>query len=662
MSEYKNDEMSNNHENVVGGIGGIGVPSIPMPSRPDATKYPSTIFIDGFKKISAAFDNTKEVPPYGGTEMKIYQDGTGVVLEYTFNTRDDFDVVPENEKFSELLKKRTNELKYILEVHPQVFEADVNARSAKDLKGGGTTIVLDIILKIEENFAKKLEHSGASEPAVTSFKFDTGSVKTKLTSEINKIVTYVGQGLKFNLSTGGKNIDFKHDYFATSINTFGALSLYNKLKLEKNEDNQYVDVKITRKNGINGQNPLLIITSKTPITSEMEYAGPDITEEMKTLFKEYLTFFNFIITLLDQDKRFKNTDTVGAFLGKYLNHRGKTALSWVRGKEVMVQNYQPILNITGREDLKSKKGMIPEKVGWTYNDAEAAAVADNTIESGYTLIADMLTKSIDIDNMEVEINFYELLELLKVCENKSAKSKPEIQKTLIEGLEEQQVGVATNQEIGEKKKEEDEDEKTRRKKGIANVYIEFLDKTYSGVINKASTGTKTTEGDTDDFFDPDKDGQRQKSAADANKAAEAARKAAEEKEKEALKEALTAAAGALTDAKTALTTEKDTAAGEAANKAAEAAKSVEEAAKSVEDAIAAADAASDVVVLQSALTAAADALTVAAKALKPVEGGQKSKTLKRRKQQKNKSRRRFAYGGRKAYEQRRKKRQQQKQN
>jgi len=487
-------------------------------------------------------------------------------------------------------------------------------------------------LKQDNEIVKKLIADPKASTNLNSTIYKIGR-KNELTLAMQKILNHVGNKNKDDaekalraatpaaVPSGGSTY-FHHEYFEMSLNTFGSLALYNKMKIDDSEK------KITQIDRSAGYaidtKPLLQITSKENVES-----NHDITEEMKTLFRDFLTFFNFVIVLLTNNKLFINKqpkdDTLYNFFLKLEKETAKSigSAGKVFNKEM---NYAPgrMMGVQGTINIVKwqKTGMKKKKDvnDWKYvNGLEEDATKPDSgyaeLESGFTLIMDMLkgveamNTNTNTNTMKVEIDLKEVCNLLAIVTQDFAVEG--VKAKLVAALLAVQGDATAN----------------------AEKYKEFLNGTYSGVLDTLIENVKdeeVTEADElkkvvvdlnnvsvelDNVAEalnaakkPVAAGTAATAASTATTAAEEAAEKATATEKTELTDALQTAKGALNTAKGAL---------EKANKALETAKAIQ------------------------------------------ISGGQKSKTLKRKQQQKNKSRRRFAYGGRKAYDQRKKQRQQQ---
>jgi hypothetical protein len=433
----------------------------------------------------------------------------------------------------------------------------------------------------------------------------------------------------------GGSIDFVHPRFEMSLNTFGSLALYNKKKIDNNNK---IITDITRTEGADvNTKPLLQITRNA-----LPETNPDITEEMKTLFKDYLTFFNFVITLLTHNKLFTGDDNLKTFLTGKIYHPVNTTAFW------------PLLRILGQNKIEKPPrmslykpdtkdwvhtGMKKGDNGWKYVNGLAEDNKDPDsgsaeLESGFTLIMDVL-KGVEAMNtatntMKVEIDLKEVCKLLAMLTQQHAAKgvKQKLVDALLKIVNETAKTAAEN----------------------ATEYKAFLNDVYGGVLDhlidnvkdeKEEEGTQLTRETLKKELG--------KVADDLNAVAD---------DLNAVAGDLNAVAGDL-NAKPEAAAEKAKEAKEAAAAAAEIAEIAATKEAATEE-----DLTKSLQTAKEALETANKALETANKALDEaktalgVQGGQKSKTLKRKQQQKNKSQRRFAYGGRKAYDQRKKQRQQ----
>jgi len=478
----------------------------------------------------------------------------------------------------------------------------------------------------------KTDDSGISN--LKSVSFPIGKYY-KLKQAMLQIINHIANKSKENAeialsesSSSGGSIDFVHPRFEMSLNTFGSLALYNKKTIDNNKQITEIDRPVGY---ATGTKPLLQITSTAGVGST-----PDITEEMKTLFKDFLTFFNFVITLLTHNKLFNNgevetkktfgkvtyNDNLKTFLTDRIYDRGYTTAYWpllrILGHINEIQKPTPGSVYKPNTNKWKNTGMKKDGNDWIYVNENA------TTESGFTLIMDML-KEVEAMNdknntMKVEIDLKEVCKLLAMLTQQHAVVG--VKATLVDAL----LKIVNAPETAPAA------ETPTPTTTPVEIYKAFLNSAYRGVldqlIDKAVEDTKTAEGT---------------GVADDLKAV------ADELKKVAVD--LNTVAGKLT------------AKPEAAAAAATAAEIAEKAATAAEIAATSSDEelTSALETAKGALKTANDALVEANKALGTAEGGQKSKTLKRRQQRKNKSQRRFAYGGRKAYDQRKKQRQQQKQ-
>lgn len=265
----------------------------------------------------------------------------------------------------------------------------------------------------------------------------------------------------------GAAVPFKHDYFHMSINTFGALELYNKKKFA--DDSNKATGDIPRIDGIKSITPLLRITNK-------KEEIPDVTDEMKKLFQQYLVFFNFVIALLIHDKRFTGNDDLITFLQTNVYSRTSrnippyTSLLTIIGKTSVVKPKVGFKTEVVKEGWK-KSGIEKQTMGtWSYS---ADVSGGNAIESGYTLIMDMLLakEKLQSENLDIDIviDIIEVCKLLAFCEaGRIDASKPELRNMLIDKLTKIGDGSETD---------------------VAELYSDFLTITYAKVIETAEHGT-----------------------------------------------------------------------------------------------------------------------------------------------------------------------------
>lgn len=417
---------------------------------------------------------------------------------------------------------------------------------------------------------------------------------------------------------GGASKQFEHEHFRMSINTFGALELYNKKEFDKM--NVTNTAPIMRIDGIINAVPLLRITNKTT-----SIITPDITEGMKTLFKEYLIFFNFIITLIRYNRRFTDDNAGNDDLITFLQTKVYSNIPSLPGK---IPAYSSILKIIGKNEVaKPKMGIKTEvvktewkksgmkKTGgkWKYYtptvDNAPQDADERTIESGYTLIMDMLIAKANLANqtmdIDIDIDIIEVCKLLAICESERVnKNKPELSNKLIKSLksfsdavdtEEQKLATVVREtnaaaKVAEIEQLVDAAQKTEAaQKATIDLYTIFLDNTYTSVIEEASheaTPSTTMGGGEEENEEQEQDEEQDGEGEQEEMEGEQEQEQDEEQEVEQEQE------------------------GEQNEN----------------------------------------------------NGGSKSKTLKRKKQLNNKSRRRFSYGGRKAYNERKQQRQEKQKN
>ena len=277
--------------------------------------------------------------------------------------------------------------------------------------------------------------------------------------------------------TAKKPQPFKQDYFHMSINTFGALELYNKKQFTEvgNKEIGY----IPRIDGIKSITPLLRITNKNVDTGSSE-----ITDEMKKLFEQYLYFFNFVIALIRNDKRFTgDKNTLIKFLNEVAYPKSPT-LEYTSITTIVGQQTKSIVGQQTKQSLQrianavwKKSGMLNTNNKWEYCEPNNAnTTPPKIIESGYTLIMDMLLAKTKLQsdnaNIDIDIDIREVCKLLAFCEkDRTGNSNPELQQRLIDGL----ITGLTDKAI----------EAAAKANDATEIYRYFLNTTYADVIKSA---------------------------------------------------------------------------------------------------------------------------------------------------------------------------------
>jgi len=219
-----------------------------------------------------------------------------------------------------------------------------------------------------------------------------------------------------------------------SLNAFGELALYNKMKNTGDDNNLK-----SRDEGLNSTALLSIKTGDKP----------EINDDMKNFLKKYLIVFNFITSLLIKNKTFDGNgdNKLKVFLPNVLN--GTNAAKPIQeAGSVFGQagiSYNPRITTYGKINCENwiNKGMYKDDDQWKYDSYE------NVYESGYTMIMEMInyTNNYNTNNSnEIYLNLDEVRKLLIICLQENKKNEKKIEdktrELLIKSL---------NQYVGEKK-------------------------------------------------------------------------------------------------------------------------------------------------------------------------------------------------------------------